>query len=265
VPELKKRPLGTSREQAPVTWVVHQIGSYLIGEFFSGGYYRDCLQMAKAMASQHRPSLTAIYATHKSNSVNLERMIAHLEDVSNWAAEVHSEDYHTVNTHVFITLWAAQEAGVENVISEILRTSNLAAKVASDKFKNGSYSLANWPWPESTCLEIAQKLDTKAKNATQNGGVNIARRTTTLFSWFGLNIEIDETASKKYNEASMVRNVILHRYGYLSSHDVEEFPELAPWIGEVLPITTERINAYYDSVKTVYLAIAKAVWSSEYK
>jgi hypothetical protein len=265
MPELKKRVLGTSREQAPVTWVVHQIGSFLIGELFNGGYYRECLRMAKAMASQHRPALTAIHATRKSNSVDLEHIIANLEDVSRWAGEVHSEGYHTVNTHVFITLWAAQEAGIENVIAEIIRTSNRAAKIASEKFKKDKYSLADWPWSESTCLDIAQKLDKKAINATDNGGLNIAKRTITLFSWFGLSIQIDDKNARKYNEASKVRNVILHRYGQLTLRDTEDFPELAQWVGEVLPITVERINSYYDAVIAMHLAIAKAVWSSEYK
>jgi hypothetical protein len=108
-------------------------------------------------------------------------------------------------------------------------------------------------------------LDTKAKNATNDGGVDIARRTTTLFSWFGLNIQIDDQSARKYNEASRVRNVILHRYGQLTSRDAEEFPDLAKWVGEVLPITVERIHSYYEAVIAMHLAIAKAVWSSEYK
>lgn len=61
MPELKKRPLGTPRKVAPVNWVIHQTGSYLIGELFGGSYYRECLKMAKAMATQHRPALTAIH------------------------------------------------------------------------------------------------------------------------------------------------------------------------------------------------------------
>jgi hypothetical protein len=154
---------------------------------------------------------------------------------------------------------------MENVISEILRTSNRAAKIASEKFQNGKYSLADWPWSESMCLEVAQKLDVKAKNATDDGGVNIASRTITLFSWFGLNIQIDDKTARKYNEASRVRNVILHRYGQLTLRDAEDFPELAKWVGEVLPITTERINRYYEAVIAMHLAVAKAVWSSEYK
>lgn len=248
-----------------MNWVIHQTGAYLIGEFFGGSYYRDCLKMAKAMASQHRPALTAIHKARRSPSVDPERMIAHLEDVSRWAAEVESEGYHAVNTHAFITLWAAQEAGIENLVSEIVRTSNNAARTASDKFPSAKYPLANWPWSESTCLEIAQKLDTKAKNATKDGGENIAARITTLLSWFGLDIQIDDGAAKKYNEASMVRNVILHRYGYLSSQNIEKFPELAQWVEDILPITTERLTTYYQAIIAMHLAISKAVSSSQYK
>lgn len=265
MPELKKRPLGTPRDKAPVSWVIHQTGSYLIGELFGGSYYRDCLKMAKAMASQHRPALTAIHKARNSATVDLERMIANLEDVSRWAVEVESEDFHTVNAHAFITLWAAQEAGIENVIAEIVRTSDYAAKIASGKFPAGKYPVSNWPWSESTCIEIAQKLDTKAKNATKDGGEDIAKRATTLFSWFDLNIQMDDAIAKKYNEASMVRNVILHRYGYLSSQNIENFPELSQWVGEILPITTERLTSYYNAVTTMHLAIAGAVWPSQYK
>ncbi len=217
------------------------------------------------MASQHRPALTVIHKARSSPNVDLERMIAHLEDVSRWAAEVESEGYHSVNTHAFITLWAAQEAGIENVISEIVRTSNYAAQIASTKLQNGRYPLENWPWSESTCLEISQKLDQKAKNATKDGGENIAARVATLFSWFDLDVQIEGSSAKAYNEASMVRNVILHRYGYLSSQNVESFPELAQWVGEILPITTERLTTYYQAIVAMHLAIANAVSSSQYR
>lgn len=257
--------MGTSREEAPVGWVVQQTGAYLIGELYGGSYYRECLKMAKAMASHHRPALTAIHQTRHAPTVDLERMIAHLEEVSHWAAEVESENFHTVNTHAFITLWAAQEAGVENVIAEIIRTSLYAAEIASSKFKPDKYPPSSWPWSESTCLEIAQKLDTKAKNTVEGGGEDISLRITTLFSWFYLEIRIDDQIAKKYNEASMVRNVILHRYGYLNSKNVENFPGLSKWVGEVLPITTELLTDYYTAISSMHLAISRAVFGSQYK
>ncbi|MGP5144027.1 hypothetical protein ACTXKF_16730, partial [Vreelandella alkaliphila] len=101
-------------------------------------------------------------------------------------------------------------------------------------------------------------------NSTENGGVDIANRMVVLFSWFGLELQLSAIAANKYNESSMVRNVILHRYGYLSSKDVENFPELNEWVGEVLPITTERLNSYYNAVVAMHIAIAKSVWESQY-
>lgn len=265
MPELKKRPLGTSRENAPIAWVIQQTGSYFLGELFNGGYYRDCIQMAEGMASQHRPALTAIHAARGSPAVDLERMIARLEDVSRWASDAREEDYHTVNTHVFVTLWAAQEAGVENLVSEIVRTDRGAAEVATGKLRAGRFPLDAWPWPETTCLELAQRLEAKAKDATPNGGVDVAARLATLFSWFQLSVHIDADHASTYNEASMVRNVILHRYGRLGPKDIESFPRLAPWRDEVLPITTARLRSYYQAVVTLHLAVTRAVFSSRYK
>jgi hypothetical protein len=51
----------------------------------------------------------------------------------------------------------------------------------------------------------------------------------------------------------------------LTPRDAEDFPELSPWVDEVLPITVERLKSYYQAVIGVHLAIAKAIWDSEYK
>lgn len=264
MPELKSRPLGTDRDKAPVAWVIHQMGSYLIGEYFNGGYYRDCLKMAEAMLPQHRPHLTAIYEARQSKNVDLNRMVAQLEDVSRWAGRMKDEDYHTVNTHVFITLWAAQEAGFENIIATIIKTNKNAAVIASGKFNAGKYPIDGWPWSESICMEIAQKLESKAKN-TIGDGKNIAGRILTLFSWFNLEFNFNDEGISQYNEASLVRNIIMHRYGYLNEEDVEGFPTLEPWVGDVVPMTNERLKSYYDVVVALYLGLIKSIFASEYK
>lgn len=265
MPELKKRTLGTDRSVAPVKWVVQQMGSFLVGEIFNSGYYQECLKMAESMAVHHRPMLTAIQASRQSSTVDLERMIAQLEDVSRWARDEGLDGYHTVNTHVFITLWAALEAGIENIIAEIIRTNKEAAEIASGKFVVGKYPADTWPWEEALCIEIAQKLDSKAKDKTVNGGKDIAQRMVTLFSWFNMDIVLMPDQAGKYNEASFVRNIIMHRYGYISPENAKDFPELAPWIGGVLPITSERLLCYHNAVNAMYLSIMKAVFAGEYK
>lgn len=262
MPSLSPRKLGTSRDDSPVNWAVHQTGSYLVEEFFCGSYYRDCLNLARGVADSN----FSMALFRKQNlEQNFDRLIKLLEDLSAWAKEVHHEGFHTVNTHVFITLWAAQEAGIENIVSEIIRTDRVAAECVLERFQKGRYSISDWPWCESVCLEIAQKLDRKAKEATLDGGVNITERTATLLSWFDLFIDIDEDVTWTYNQAAMVRNVVLHRYGNLLDKDVEKFPELRDWVGKVLPITTERLTSYYNAIVNVHLGIANAIWKSRYK
>ncbi|WP_322994392.1 hypothetical protein [Castellaniella sp.] len=112
---------------------------------------------------------------------------------------------------------------------------------------------------------MAQKLDQKAKEATKNGGVDISSRIQTLFSWFDMSLKIESHQAQKYNEASMVRNVIAHRYGRLSAKDTENFPDLRRWTEEALPITTERLEIYYNAVIAMHVAIAQAAWDAGYK
>jgi hypothetical protein len=110
-----------------------------------------------------------------------------------------------------------------------------------------------------------QRLENKARDATPEGGTDVAARTRTLLSWFDLSVDVEPSKSRTYSEASMVRNVILHRYGYLGPDEVEAFPELAAWINTVLPITTARLSSYHAAVIAMYLALAKAVWASKYR
>ena len=239
MPELGERKLGTCRETAPVSYEIQKTGSFLMGEFFAGGNYRSCLRTASVSARD--------------------------KSIARWATRMHAEDYHELNTYVFLALWAAQEAGVENILGAMLTSSSRAAEVASSKFKSNRYSMGDWPWDGVTAIEVAQKLDQKAKELTENGGTDISRRIQTLFSWFDVEIGLEEGAVKSYNEASMVRNVMLHRYSRLSQRDVDSFPHLEEWKNEVLPITTVRLNAYYSSVIAIHLAIAKAIWAAGYK
>lgn len=263
MPELKSRTLGTDRDKAPVAWVIHQMGSYLIGEYFNGGYYRECLKMAESMLQYHRPQLTKIYEARQSKSVDLERMIANLEDVSRWAGRMKSDDYHTINTHVFITLWAAQEAGFENIISTMVRANKNAASIALGKLKPGKFQIETWPWSEVVSLKIYKSLEQRAIKDV-GSGKDVAKRISTMFSWFDISFFLDDTQAGLYNEASLVRNTIMHRYGYVDSEDVACFPTLQPWVDQVVPMTNERLAGYYKAIVAIYLGIIQLIFKSEY-
>lgn len=265
MPELKYRTLATSKEDSLVNWNIHNTGSLLVGEYFNASYYRECLKMAKSMKPLHRPFLTAIHTQKKSKTVDLESVIQNAEDISRWAEDAESEDFHLINTQVFIGLWAAQEAGIENILGAIVQSFKPAAELALSKFKPGKYQIADWPWSEYTCLEIVKKLDHKAKESTTNGGERIAERIQTMFRWIDLEMEFIQEIANTYNEASMVRNVIVHQYGRPNTQNIKNFPHLAHWEGKVLHISSKRLQEYYKAIVELHLSMANAFWNGKYK
>jgi len=162
-------------------------------------------------------------------------------------------------------LWAAHEAGSENIITAILKTIEPAAASAAGKFAQVKYNMANWPWTENQCLEIAQKLDPKAKEKTPDGGWNAAAKLTTLYGWLGTSVTIPLQAVAKFNEASMVRNVLLHRYGRLGPRDIARVPHLAEYLDKPVQLTQARFSEYYQAVVDVHLAIMNGITANGWK
>lgn len=232
---LSEPNLGTPRETAPVSWLIHKLGVSLLDELFCGGYYRTCIKYAESYTdNSDNPTLTGI---------------------NRWARQARSEDFHTVNSHAFITAWAAQEAGMESIIAEIIRTSDSAADIALSKLGNDKYSALPRPWDEDVCLDIAKKLERKAIKGTPNGVEDIASRMVTLFSWFDIQMNIKKETIDTYNEASLVRNTLLHRYGYLEPRHAARFPHLAEWSDKVIPMSTERAGKYHQAIADLLVAL----------
>lgn len=122
-----------------------------------------------------------------------------------------------------------------------------------------------WPWPKEQCLEIAQKLDQKAKDKTPDGGWDGAARLVTLYGWLGVSITVPSSASQQFNEASMVRNVLLHRYGRLGPRDLERAPHLAEFGNNSIQLTRARLAGYCQAVVDIHLAIMNGVMANGWK
>jgi hypothetical protein len=182
-----------------------------------------------------------------------------------WASEMQAEDYHRINVLALLSLWAAFESGTENIIATALGTVHFAATSSARKFPRGKYELAGWPWTDDKCLEIAQKLDQKAKSETPDGGWDVAARLATLFGWVGANIIIPPETSKKLNEASLVRNVLLHRYGRLGARDIDRAPHLVVNENNAVQITRERLGEYSQAVNETHIAVMQGVIAAGWK
>jgi hypothetical protein len=265
MPELSyTKSTSPHRLTKPVAWCVNQTQLALLDEWFNVSYYRNCLK-AVEFTAPIRDSLNTIFGKLKGTEPEtLARIAAQTKDVVRWAAECRQQDYHRIHASGLIGLWAAQEAGVENLISEVIRTNRAAAHAASQKFKANRYPMHSWPWSNEICLEIAQKLDIKAKEATEHGGTRACARIQTLLGWFGLEPMLSDESVPDFDEAAYTRNLIVHRYGVVSGRDAELFPNFRDHIGSVLPISSQMLQNYYTAMNELFIAIGDCVAKSEY-
>jgi hypothetical protein len=264
VTQLHRLVLGTPKE-AKITYCLHETGAWLMGDRFLPSYISNCLRIVEGRGDVHKFLLLKECVNENVSEENRKILLARAEDTIKWAKQTREQEYHEVHTLVFLSEWAAQEAGNENVIAAILETIEPAAIAAAEKFKKDRYNIADWPWAEETCLEIAQKLDQKAKGETPNGGWDIAARLTVLFGWLGVSINVKPAIAAKYNEASMLRNVVVHRYGRLGPADAANAPHLSEWIGKTVPMTSSRFDEFHEAIIGVHLKIWEAVQKNGWK
>lgn len=260
-----QRPKIATPENAKILYCIHETGSLLVGDLFLPSYITSCIQMAEGLGHVHKLLISKEAVTRNTDPEILNRVLAQADDNIRWAKEIRSEDYHQIHTLSFLSEWSAQEAGTENVIAAVLETIKDAAEVAASKFASGRYDMKGWPWTNEKCLEIAQKLDQKAKEKTTDGGWDISARLVVLFGWLGITLKIQPEDASKYNEASMVRNVIVHRYGRLGTNDAKRAPHLLEWVGKTIPMTRDRLGEYHQAIVNVHLAIMNGVLANGWK
>jgi len=258
MPELHDRVLGTAPEKK-IYHALQQTGSRLVGDRILASHLADCLSIVDGLGPVHKLMLASVGQKRDASPELVKAQVAKAEDNLRWAAEMKAEGYHRTNVLSFLSFWAAYEAGNENIISAILSSIQPSATSATEQFKKGKYVIANWPWAEDQCLEIAQKLDQKAKDKTQDGGWDVAARLTTLYGWLGVTIAVPKIASEKFNEASMVRNVLLHRYGRLGQRDMARAPHLAEFKNKAIQLTQPRLDEYYLALTDVHTAIMDGI------
>lgn len=264
MPELHDRTLGTSQEHK-VSYAIHQTGSRLAGDLFLASYLADSLRIVDGLGPMHKLMLAAEGQKRGHDEEQIRSIVTKSDDTLKWVAGVKDEGFHRTNVLSFLSFWAAQEAGNENVIAAILASVESAAAVAASKFKAGRYSMSNWPWDNEQCLEMAQKLDAKAREATPDGGWDVAARLVTLYAWLGATISIESGAAAKLNEANLVRNVLLHRYGRLGPRDIERVPHLVEYANGAIRLSGNRLSEYYQSVVAVLKAITSGAAAAGWK
>lgn len=225
---------------------------WIVDDLFDSTYIRDSIQIVEHFGS----------AIQNPSTPHAK----HLKELGGWAVRKRTEGYHTIYTHAFISVWAAFEACVEDALAAMIRTDRKAAEVASALFPKNKYDLEKWPWPEVTCSEIAKKFDQKAKkiNKRNEDVEDLAARCQTIFGWFDVPLEIDDSTVLAFNEAGAMRNVILHQYGLLRTLDCERFPSLGMNAGDVIKMDLKRLGRYQKAVAEVFGALLISIGKTRF-
>jgi len=245
-------------------WAIHPIHLatvYVTDEYFLALRYKSSISNAEWHGKETEQRINE-YEKNLGLFPHKEMALSSAYDLSQWALEMKKEKYHKVFTHAFIGMWAAFEAGVENTVATIIQQDKISAEECAKQFKVNRYPIEQWPWSPEICIEIAQKLDSRAKDQTQNGGVDIFGRIKTIFKWMDLEISTEDKFINNLAEANKIRNTVLHRYGVISQSDVKDIPNLKPYIDNVMPIEEDKFLAYYEAIHGILISIAKSIFNS---
>lgn len=257
---LVKPKLGTPQKEGWKFYSLQLASSYIVNEFFLVSNYKKCIKNSFSYDVQIKHGLDIIEKNHGHHKCR-EQVIAGARELSDWAKKMEKEEYHELYVHSFIGMWSSFEAGIVNIITDFIKNDPAVAECLANKFKAGRFEIKEWPWSHEVALSLAQRVESKAKNSIENGGVDFFARLQKIFSWLDIKIDISEENKFYLSEANRIRNILLHRYGEVSDADAIDFPSLKPWVGAVMPLTQDKFTNYYNGISSTLVSIMKGIVS----
>lgn len=255
---LVKPKLGTPQKDGWKFYSLHLASSYILNEFFLVSNYKRCIRHSFNYENQTKQNLEILEKEHGLHKYK-QQIIAGAKELSDWARKMEREEYHELYIHSFVGMWSSFEAGIVNIITDFIKNDSSVAECLANKFKPGRFEIKEWPWSHDVALSLAQRIESKAKDSTENGGVDFFARLQTLFSWLDIKIEISEENKLYLSEANRIRNILLHRYGEVSDKDAIDFPTLKPWVGAVMPLTSDKFTNYYNGISSTLVSIMNGI------
>jgi hypothetical protein len=252
---LKKLKLGTDPQKGWPFYAMHLTSSYILKDFFLIDNYKTCISLSENHYKNTVNNINFFEKRKKEKMPYKDSILANAKEISSWTEEMKQEEYHDLYVHSFIGIWSSFEAGLENCFSDFIENDRISAENLSSKFKPGKYNMKEWPWSKEFCMNMASKLDLRAKQLTENSGIDYFKRLKTIFSWLNIEITIKESNAYYISEANRMRNIILHRNGVIDSQDVLDFPLLKEWENSVMPFNGKTFNNYYNAITEILISI----------
>lgn len=252
---LKKPHLGTDPKKEWPFYAMHLTSSYILEDFFLIGNYKACISHSNNYYTTVSKNISFL-EKHNQTIENKDILLANAREISLWTEEMKKEEYHDLYVHSFIGIWSSLEAGLENCFADFIQNDLYSANSLSSQFKQGKYKIQEWPWSKEICVDMASKLDLRAKQLTNNGGIDYFERLRTIFSWLNIEIITKEPNAYYISEANRMRNIILHRNGVIDSQDVLDFPLLKEWENSIMPFNEKVFRNYYNAIINILISIS---------
>lgn len=254
---LEKPKLGTDPVKGWYVYDSHMMGSLLVKEFLYVGYCITSMQRLEKNSSENVQVLKA------ANRKDLTQAIATEKGIAEWASQSREDKYHDLYSRAFINMWAAFEAGIENIVASYIANDKETAEsiLKNPKIK---HNISDWPWNRETCLKLASRLEKSAGNLKPGYYPKLQN----LFSCVGIEIpyqtDVTNYSIDMLEEANEMRNILLHSYGEVRQSDADKFPSLSQWVGKIRPIDKTLFDAYYKSMSDFVILISLAIFNTRH-
>ena len=188
----------------------------------------------------------------------LARLLAAAPIQEQWAAELRSTDYASLNAHALVAIWGALETCIEDLVVAILsNVPTAAATVSAAGVRVNSNKVASSA-TEEDLRALYRKIEEHVRVKQ-----DVVQTYEKVLRLFGLSAACPEHTDALLS-ANALRNVIVHRGGIIDERAVRQAQALAPRLGTKCMIKRDDFLMYHQAVSAWLIALMQSVVASPY-
>ena len=220
-------------------WLIGPVGNLV--NFLADGMAIAGVTHRALMALSGMPLIMAAAKDRLPNAASrqaMQRLIEFTRDDAKFAKKEVDNGFTTVSSYHAVSAWAAVETTIEQTLANLIRNVDAAEaiilrdaptlKVSKTTFEQAKRTCRNW---EGTLQGLDTTMD----------------RTLHMLAAFGLRVTLDGNNQQLLSELAELRNVIMHRAGFVD----QQFKNKCPWRqekeGDLVHIDRPALGKYFDA------------------
>lgn len=187
----------------------------------------------------------------------IDRFRGFIEKSSDFAREEERRGFQTIFSHHLVATWAAIESSIEQTLENHL----LNVPDAIDRIR------ASVKMPLKRISSIHSQLDASAVLRSWNtalGQSDAIDRMLAQLDCFGLSLVLETDTRRSLTEMCELRNVIMHRSGFLDRRFLDKCPWRTDTVGTPVTLSHDTMRVYFDAAGKIAVALVEAVTKSAF-